>query len=313
MSTVMKKQSASAKVNPVVTVVTPKSQAHKRVRDGTNTQVEGKTQGATRSSTAPPPVDPLNVMEEEMDETQKTIEDVESAVKKKRIEQNSNGHKARKMADVLAACHKTKFLPLADGMFTTNVYFQPIEVVEAKRTWVDVKMREVFIGGGVMAAAEPHVYAMEADDLLRMLYLGDMIANDEIGMARTTFEQWTLDAFAKVLEGDSRADYADRGRIAADALHRCEKLSIGMTGRLQFLFQKRCIYDFEDVSSNILLCGENSMGVKTKSTRGKFEYMIEIHLISIPVDSTGEEGEEGGEMEDKKKNEEGAPPPFQKK
>ena len=292
MSTVMKKQSASA-TNAEKGVKNPSSMKNreplapsrkKSKVDGTISQEEGKTQDFSRSMSTKP-------MEEEVTPcpTSQVVPQAENPSAKESKE--SDGHKHKAMCDVLNACHKTKFIPIADGLFTSNVYFQPLEVVEVKRSWIDVKMREVFVGGGVMESSEPHVYAMEADDLLRMLYLSEMMNSDHIGVRRVTFEQWALDVFSKVLAEDSHTDYSERGKIAAYAMTHCEPPCLGSGGHIQFFFQKRCIYDFDDVSTNVVMRGENLMGVKTKSTRGKFEYMIEMHVISIPFNDEKAEAE----------------------
>ena len=227
---------------------------------------------------------------------------VAAAAKKRKVEkEGNNGHKTRKMADVIASCHKTKYLPLADGINTSNMYFQPQSIVEVKRNWVDVNMKEFFIGAGIIESAEQHVYSLEADDLLRMLYLAEMINNDDVGIQRTTFEQWTLDIFSKILADDSHADYSDRGRIAQYAMEHTNSLCLNECLRLQILYQKRCVYDFEDVGPNVILRGENLMCAKTKSVRSKFEYLIEAHIICVP-------DEEISEVEMKKRLEQGDVP-----
>lgn len=261
----MKKQSGSVKTlaAAAAAAVEVKAPLPKRQRSGTTTQAEVKIPDSSIQVAS----EPETIKEEEM--------------KEKKIE--NNGHKTRKMDDVLSSCHKSKYLPLADGINTSNVYFQPIEVVEAKKSWVDVKMREYFLGGGLIESDEPHTYSMEADDLLRMLYLAEMITFDEAGIQRCTLEQWILDNFSKILEEDSHADYSDRGRIATYALKHCEYLKFGVFKNLECFFQKKCIYDFTEVGDNVILHGENLMGIKTKSARGKFEYMIEVRIIASPI------------------------------
>lgn len=279
----MKKQSTAAKSGaPVRATSTSAPPPQKRLRDGISSQGVARTQSSSHPTPAPaelpPPME--TVVEEPEEET--TAAAAAAAEKKKKEGEGNNGHKVRKMADVMASCHKTKYLPLADGINTSNVYFQPQSVSTVKRNWVDVSMKEFFIGGGLIEYAEQHTYSLDADDLLRMLYLAEMINNDDVGIQRTSFEQWTLDIFSKILADDSHADYSDRGRIAEYAMMHTNGLCVNECPRLQILYQKRCIYDMEDVGPSVILRGENLMCVKTKSVRSKFEYLIEAHIICVP-------------------------------
>lgn len=294
----MKKQSVSSSKTSQTSTQTPKTQAplprkiakapavkRARTTDGTSIPEEAKIPDS--SSTPPTP----NIEEKEPETTK----------------EENNGHKGKKVLDILNACHKTKYLPLADGMFTSNVYFHPIEIVESKKNWVDVKMKEFFIGGDMYMCESLHVYSMEADDLLRMIYLGEMVNCDNIDVKRISFEQWVLDIFSKMIEEDSHSDYTDRGRIAIYAFSHCDALRLSPGHRIQFFFQKRCVYDFLEPTSDFEHIGSNAMCVRTKSMRGKFEYLIELHIICIPAICDSE----ADDMEDvkmKREIEEGVPP-----
>ena len=288
----MKKVSASAKMNrstnQAASAAVVKAPVNKKAKNGTSSLEEGKTLTSSNS------INPEKEVEE-------IIANAAEEAKRKVASEN-NGHKEKKTADVLVQMHKSKFLPIADGMYTSNVYFQPVRVVESRRTWIDVDMREVFIGAGVMEHTELHTFSMEADDLLRMLYLADMFTMDYINMKRTAYEQWVLEIFSKIIENEPQADYSDRGHIASYALEHVEGLALGKCGRIQYFFQKRCVYVFLDVPPNINMLGENAMGVKAKSSRGKFEYMIELHVISMPI------SEEQNEINDKRELESGDVP-----
>ena len=231
-----------------------------------------------------------------MDETG---EATTAEMKKKQTNLSPEGHKIVKMQDVLTACHKTKYLPLADGMYTGNVFFQPSEIIECKKNWLDVSMREVIVSGGFIEGY--HTYSMEADDLLRMMYLSDMANNDHLDIERSSFEEWLVDIFSDVIKEDSHADFADRARLAQYLLIKNGKFSFGGGSKIQMFFQKRCIRDFTDVPSEMHLAGNNMSAFKTKSARGKFEYMIEMHIFCMEI-------EENEEVKMKKELEEGDVP-----
>ena len=237
-------------------------------------------------------------MEDPEVETTVDPETGEPVAKKRRSNSDSDGHKVQKMSDIMNACYKGKFLPLADGKFTNNVFFQPVEVVKERKSWVDVKMRVVLLGSVTIEMNEQHEYAMESDDLLRMIYLADMFEADDIGSTRMEFEQWVLDCYSKLLAEDSHADYSDRARIANYMLRRnIGKLCLSSSGRTQLFFQKHCVVDFDMqgiFGTQTTTWGENANVVRGKSSRGKFEYNIEGHVICMSFGV--QEGEERAKL-----------------
>ena len=245
-------------------------------------------------------------------EEEKTLVSLETSVKDGEeaggSKPENNGHKGKKVCDVLNACHKNKFLPLADGMFTSNVYFHPTQVTYVGKNWVDVTMKELFIGADVFVNEELHVYAVEAEDFLRMMYLGSMINDDLAGKKRVSFEQWKINVFSKMIESDRHSDFTDHGKMAVFSFYEGGELHLGESTVLQFFFQKRCLYDFLEPTPEVVQISTNAMTTRSKSSRGKFEYVFELHIISLPTVVGTEDVGAMDEINEKREIEEGVPP-----
>lgn len=218
----------------------------------------------------------------------------ESEAKEANKNRDPTGHKHIKVDDILNQAHKTQYLPLGDGQFTCNLYVQPDEVENASDKWCDVKTVEFLYGSNIMWAV--HTYSYDTEDLLKMLYLYQMLQNDVSGVPRCTFDQWIVAAYQEMLAEDPNAEYSKRGEIARFKLAKYRGFAVGnCDSTLAVFFQKRCIRDIEMGESQAevheIETGNFNI-VKGKSSRGKFEYQIEAFIFS--------RGDENGtgEMED---------------
>lgn len=205
------------------------------------------------------------------------------------------GHKHIAMADIIAAIRKTRYLPLADGQFTGDVYFQPFQVLRADDKWCDVDVLELFFGSNFKTSH--HCYMVDTEDLLKMLYLYQMLINDNAGAKRLTFDQWIVSVYQEMLQEDPKADYSKRGELAKFKLDHCGTFAIGDADtHLAVYFQKRCIRDLEfgeDGTDADIKCYDdldNSNIVRGKTPRGKMEYQIVSYIFSrAAIDVDGEE------------------------
>lgn len=192
------------------------------------------------------------------------------------------GHKHIKVDDIITQAHKTQYLPLGDGQFTCNLYVQPDEVESAGDKWCDVKTIEYLYGSNIMWSI--HTYSYDTEDLLKMLYLYQMLQNDVSGIRRCTFDQWIVAAYQEMLAEDPNAEYSKRGEIARFKLAKYRGFTIGdCDSTLAVFFQKRCIRDIERGESKEDLHDVETGNfniVKGKSLRGKFEYQIEGFIFS---------------------------------
>ena len=233
-----------------------------------------KTQGSSSKGVVRPPSSPIPPNAET---AQVEVEDLDQKTNKPR---DPNGHKVKTCTEIITSSHKTKYLPLADGMNTGDVYFQPCAIHAVNKNWIDCEMVEYLFGAGIMSLH--YVFSIDADDLLRMIYLKDMFCYDLDGESRVSFEEWLVNVFSEIVKEDAQADFSDHGMIANFIMSKeTFNWNISSSPYVQVIFQKRCIHDFKDPQPDIVLHGENPNVVKCKALRGKFEYVIEGRIFTI--------------------------------
>lgn len=199
-----------------------------------------------------------------------------------RAPRDPHGHKILKWNDIFEAAHKTKFLPLADGQFTGNLFFQPTRVVECSNLWCEVEMVEMVYGSTI--CYRKRVFSVDCEDLLRMLYLHAMAVREQSGGKRVFFENWVLSIYEDYSATHADAEFSQRGPIAK---HYLESTSYDFcmhnSNVMQMFFQKRCIRDIQDVDEATCVdCGANVNVIRGKALKGKFEYQIEGHIYCVP-------------------------------
>ena len=246
---------------------------------------QGKGVVRPPSSPLPPKTevkeDPTVEKEELADETQ---------TKKTKTPKHPQGHKVKNAEEVLAGCNSSKFVPVADGLYTGDMYFHPVKVHEVRKNWIDMEFIEYFWGEIIWATR--HIFVSDADDILRMIYLKEMLSYDDLKLPRVTFEEWLVNVFSDIVKENASADFSDHGMIVNYLMNR-EDFSwcIGSSPNLQVVFQKRCIRDFDKGESLLRNLGTNPNVFKCKALRSKFEYVIEGRIISLHQFDVGEIGD----------------------
>lgn len=205
-----------------------------------------------------------------------------------RAPRDPHGHKLIKIGDVLDAGHKTKYLPLGDGQYTANLYFQPWDMKECGKNWCEMEMLELINGSTTVRSTR--TYSIDCEDLLKMCYLHAMANLDVQAAPRLHFEQWVLSIFQDYCASCGSADYTDRGSIARYYLERVmysfavgPENANGDESRLEMFFQKRCIRDLsKEADERVKIPKDNVNVVAGKSVKAKFEYQIEGYIMCVP-------------------------------
>lgn len=213
----------------------------------------------------------------------------EEQKKPRRAPRDPYGHKMIKVVDVLESAHKNAFLPIGDGMFNGNIYFQPFAMRECGKNSCEMEMLEMI--NGTLTESFVRTYTVDAEDLLKMCYLHAMANVDVKAGTRMHFEQWVMTVFQEYCASCAYADYTDRGAIAQYYLqHNLYSFAVGFPNaygdppRLEIFFQKRCIRDISSTECTVTprLSGTNLNAVFGKSVKSKFEYQIEGFIMSVP-------------------------------
>ena len=189
--------------------------------------------------------------------------------------------KEKDVQQIVAASHKTKYLPMAGTANTCDIYFQPKSVSVEGKNWCLVEMMELVVGSTLYRM--DHVFSVDADDLLRMFYIADMMINDDIGAKRLLFEEWVFSIFEEYVKTTAFADYSERAKLAAYYFSNFHpRFSFCSSNRLQIFFQKKGVRDFVNCNEFVREVGENLNIVTGKARKGNFDYCICATVFSLP-------------------------------
>ena len=188
-----------------------------------------------------------------------------------------NGHKVKNYKEVESALHKTAYLPMSDSALCGDVWFQPHIIQEEDATVLKCIFEELVDTRDLYASL--HEYSVSADDLLKMLYLTEMIMNDYYSTPREEYEDWFIGKFTEALKEDRTLDMSNRGAVAARIM-KTFSFEIGKGTHFEVYFQKKCVHEYVDApiekkNYNCIFC---------KALRGKFEYVIEARIFVIGED-----------------------------
>lgn len=224
-------------------------------------------------------------------------EAAEAAEKKAaRRPRDPNGHKVIRVNEVYEACHKTRYLPLGDGVNTFCMMIKPRRVCAVNKNWCDVEVDEVVNGSSLLLGR--HIYTIEGSDLLKMCHLHVMMDRALRGKELRSFDQWVASYYSRESKQGNLVgvEYNDHASIADDYIKRhSNDFVLGVAGRhrLCTFFQKRCVRDLKGVDrSTCAAPTPNPNVVFGKALQGKFEYQIESFILAIFYEEMEDENED---------------------
>lgn len=231
------------------------------------------------SSTVDHPSQQVQTLTGKVRMREETVADLQTAASE--APDTKKSRKEKDVQQVVVASHKTKYLPMAGTVNTCDIYFQPKAVSVEGKNWCLVEMMELVVGSTLYRM--DHNFSVDADDLLRMFYLADMMVNDDIGSKRLLFEEWVFSIFEEYVKTTPFADYSERAKIAAFYFtNYCPRFSLCSSNRLQIFFQKKSVRDFINCDEFIHEIGENLNIVAGKARKGNFDYCISASVFSLP-------------------------------
>ncbi|MBO7209395.1 MAG: hypothetical protein J6V44_00075 [Methanobrevibacter sp.] len=188
-----------------------------------------------------------------------------------------NGHKVKEFKEVEAALYKTEYLPLSDSTLCGDVWFQPHSIQQEDTSILKCVFEELVDAHDMHVAM--HQFSVSADDLLKMLYLTEMIVNDYYASPREEYEDWFIGKFTEALKEDRSLDMANHGALATRIMKNFS-FEIGKGTHFEVYFQKKCVH----VYNNAPEVKKNFNCVFCKALRGKFEYIIEARIFVLNED-----------------------------
>lgn len=186
------------------------------------------------------------------------------------------GHRVKTIDEVTKFARKNKYLPLAEQMNCSDIYFQPVKVEVGGKNILTVTFEE-FLNGDEVKLSE-FAYSIAADDLLKMMYLCERISSVYYSTECDDYEIWFVHQYSELLEECRNLDISDRGSIAEKLLmkHGHNLFVLGKFSSMEIYFQKHCVHEY---TGQVGI--ENPNMIKCKSLKGKFEYIIEARVFIL--------------------------------
>jgi hypothetical protein len=176
------------------------------------------------------------------------------------------------------------FLRLTDTPALYDVWVQPKVVTRTSSLYLEVTFCQII--------AAPHMhyrdvkYQVSADDLLKMFYLADQLQWAAVNAAKQSFDDWLTVKVNKRNSAHGLDGSEDRALLAEFVFNEDDTFSlypVTTSTSLTVFFRKICYHSYKlPASSDKTTKINNPSMVKCHAIRGKFEYMYEARIMSVP-------------------------------
>lgn len=221
--------------------------------------------------------------EEEAKNLPTTTHQSEAQTKETKRMTHPKGHRVRELKEVWDTMDKQAFLHLTDTSALDDVLVQPQSCEEGRGSIITVNLIEI--------VSAPHIKKREAkckmstDDLLKMLYMADMLQQRFISYDVLSFEDWLNEKTADCVKAKGVDEGTNRALLCNFILTEDTKFSFYPTlfkTNFGIFFRKICYHSYKDGTKEEEKM-DNPATIKCCATKGKFEYVIETRLIPLPL------------------------------
>ena len=200
------------------------------------------------------------------------------------------GHKVRALDDVWKTMDSQSFLHLTDTTVLSDVWVQPKAVEPTTGVYANIEFLQI--------VAAPHIKyrtatsKMSLDDLLKMLYLNDVMQWAIQGPSRYSYEEWLADKTAAFIKKHGVADSNNKSSLCNFIIS--EDISFSFypvfhcspemtnTTKSGIFFRKICYHSYKQADGGEADKIDNPSMMKCCASRGKFEYVFEARLFPLP-------------------------------
>lgn len=196
------------------------------------------------------------------------------------------GHKVRDRSRVYAMMDAKTFLNLTDTPSLEDVWVQPVSAEALSPTYVMVRFKQII--AGVHMHMRVTNCKLLNDDLLRMLYLNEMLENDLYNMARVPMEEWLVDKITDMMKmHGASADASNHSALAVYILSEMKTKFYPLSGnqRVGVFFRKSCCHSYKRPETDKSPKVENPNLLKVRApanAKKQFEFVIEARLFAVP-------------------------------
>lgn len=198
-------------------------------------------------------------------------------------ESDSNGHKSRKLASIWALMDSQPFLHLTDTLPLMDVWIQPTRVTRDRGSVAKCCVKQVVVA--------PHLKYRDAetkfstDDITKLLYLNDKLQAMMQGLDALSFDDWLNEKSSLCVKEKGMEASNDRATLCDYIINEDPSFSfypLFLKGSMGFFFRKICYHSYKCEESETKVKLDNPSMIKCRSSKGKFEYVLEARLLPLP-------------------------------
>ena len=198
--------------------------------------------------------------------------------------QHPKGHKVRELAEVWKTMDSQAYLRLTDTLVLNDVWVQPIAAEPANGPFATVTFRQIIDA--------PHLKMrfatskMSTDDLLKILYLNDCMQWDMLGSPHVAYGDWLNEKSAVCVKARGLDEGSNRAKLCNYIITEDHDFTFFPTflKGVGIFFRKICYHSYklgEKVDGEKMV---NPAMIKCSSANGKFEYVLEARIFTIPAE-----------------------------
>lgn len=207
-----------------------------------------------------------------------------TAMTTSQIAKHPKGHRVSQLQKIWATMDSKDFLHLTDTLVLSDVWVQPVSVEESKGAYTSASFREIVAGPNIKQRIAIH--KTSTDDLLKMLYLCVCLQYDMQNIERITFADWLNEMTAACVKELGLSQGSNGGILCNFIINTYRDFTFypaTMANRFGVFFRKICYHSYK-TSEGKEECAKfkNLSMIKCGSSKGKFDYVIEARLFSLP-------------------------------
>lgn len=199
------------------------------------------------------------------------------------IMKHPKGHRVSQLQKIWSTMDNKDFLHLTDTLTLNDVWVQPIHVEESKGAYTSASFREIVAGPNIKQRIAIHKTSTE--DLLKMLYLCSCLQYDMQNVERPSFEDWLNEMTAACVKEFGLTQGSNGGILCDYIINTYREFTfypMMLANRFGIFFRKICYHSYKPRDGEECKKFKNMSMIKCGSSKGKFDYVIEAKIFSLP-------------------------------
>ena len=208
-----------------------------------------------------------------------------AAVAKQTEPKHPKGHRVTQLQKVWNTMDSKDFLHLTDTLVLNDVWVQPASVEPSRGAYTTAAFREIVAGPNIKQRLADHKVGTE--DILKMLYLCVCLQHDMQNVARPDYTDWLNEMTAACVKELGLSQGSNGGSLCDFIINNARNFTFypeALSGRFGIFFRKICYHSYKAQSKEGTesVKFKNMCMIKCGSSKGKFDYIIEARLFSLP-------------------------------